>query len=197
MRLAGPSPLIRVCSPRAAHRRKRDRFIFRRRGRGGSPGRAGARQGFGVQNCLANRVRQRFTYPSPRLCLALAIEPRFRRCKPGGFGAFRIVERAARVGRANRRRLFAEKGDAELADPLAWPFRLRRERDGVQAIAVFLLPAAVAVQDAVAGLGVDGRREQPDITPAEHRPAAPGGRTGLAQLLHGASIAQERQAGFL
>lgn len=63
--------------------------------------------------------------------MALTVEPCFSRGKPGGFGAFLIVKRAARIGRANRRRLFAEKGDAELAGPPARLFRLHRERDGV------------------------------------------------------------------
>src|SRR5437867_10275842 len=92
--------------------------------------------------------------------LALAIDPRFSRCKPGGFGAFLIVKPAARVGRTNRRRLFAEKGDAELADPLARPFQLHSECDGVQFIPVFLMTEAVTVEDAVAGFGIDGWAER-------------------------------------
>src|SRR5437879_1160434 len=105
-------------------------------------------------------------------CLALAIDPRFSRCKPGCFGAFLIVKPAARIGRTNRRRLFAEKGDAELAYPLARPFQLHRERDGVQFIPVFLMPAAVTVEDAVAGFRIDGSPEQgvlvtPSIAPPQ------------------------------
>jgi hypothetical protein len=128
--------------------------------------------------------------------LALAIEPRFSRCKPGGFGAFLIVKRAARIGRANRRRLFAEKGDAELADPLAWLFRLHRERDGVQFISVFLMPAAVTVEDAIAGFRIDGSPERGRIGHAEHRAATIRDGTWLAHLQHGASIAQEERLVF-
>lgn len=123
--------------------------------------------------------------------MALAIDPRFSRCKPGGFGAFLIVERAARVSRAKRRRLFAEKGDAELADPPARRFLLHRERDGVQFIPVFLMPAAVTVEDAVAGFRIDGSPERGRVGHAEHRASALRDGTWLAQLQHGASIAQE------
>src|SRR5213594_1738883 len=130
-------------------------------------------------------------------CLALAIDPRFSRCKPGGFGAFLIVKPAARIGRTNRRRLFAEKGDSELADPLARPFQLHRECDGVQFIPVFLMTAAVTVEDAVAGFRIDGSPERGRIGHAEHRAATIRDRTWLAQLQHGASIAQEEQAAFL
>ena len=127
----------------------------------------------------------------------MAIDPRFSRCKPGGFGAFLIVKPAARIGRTNRRRLFAEKGDAELADPLARPFQLHRERDGVQFIPVFLMPAAVTVEDAVAGFRIDGSPERGRIGHAEHCAATIRDRTWLAQLQHGASIAQEERAAFL
>lgn len=127
-------------------------------------------------------------------CLALAIDPRFRRCEAGGFGAFLIVKRAARVGRANRHRLFAENGDAELADPPARLFPLHRKRDGVQFIPVFLMPAAVAVKDAVAGFRIDGSPERGRIGHAEQRAATIRDRTWLAQLQHGASIAQEERA---
>ena len=127
----------------------------------------------------------------------MAIDPRFSRCKPGGFGAFLIVKPAARIGRTNRRRLFAEKGDAELADPLARPFQLHRECDGVQFIPVFLMPAAVTVEDAVAGFLIDGSPERGRIGHAEHRAATIRDRTWFAQLQHGASIAQEKRAGFL
>src|SRR3989449_4730030 len=130
-------------------------------------------------------------------CLALAIDPRFSRCKPGGFGALRVVERTARIGRTNRRCLFAEKGDAELADPLARPFQLHRERDGVQFIPVFLMPAAVTVEDAVAGFRIDGSPERGRIGHAEHRAATIRDRTWLAQLQHGVSISQEERAAFL
>ena len=129
--------------------------------------------------------------------MALAIDPRFSRCKPGGFGIFLIVKPAARIGRTNSRRLFAEKGDAELADPLARPFQLHRERDGVQFIPVFLVPAAVTVEDAVAGFRIDGSPERGRIGHAEHRAATIRDRTWLAQLQHGASIAQEERAAFL
>ena len=129
--------------------------------------------------------------------MALAIDPRFSRCKPGGFGAFRVVERTARVGRAKRRRLLAEKGDAELADPPARPFWLHHERDGVQFIPVFLMPAAVTVEDAVAGFRIDGSPEWGRIVHADHRAATIRDRTWLAHLQHGASIAQEERAAFL
>ncbi len=129
--------------------------------------------------------------------MALAIDPRFSRCKPGGFGAFLIVKRAFRIGRTNRRRLFAEKGDAELADPLARPFQLHCERDGVQFIPVFLMPATVTVKDAVAGFRIDGSPERGLIGHAEHRAATIRDRTWLAQLQHGASITQEERAGSL
>jgi len=129
--------------------------------------------------------------------LALAIDPRFSRCKPGGFGAFLIVKPATRIGRTNRRRLLAEKGDAELADPLARPFQLHCECDGVQFIPVFLMPAAITVEDAVAGFRIDGSPERGRIGHAEHRAATIRDRTWLAQLQHGASIAQEERAGFL
>ncbi len=129
--------------------------------------------------------------------MALAIEPCFGGGEAGGFGAFRIVERAARVGRANRHRLFAENGDAELAGPPARLFRLHRERDGVQVIPVFLMPAAVTVEDAVAGFRIDGPPERGRIGHAEQRAATLRDGTWLAQLQHGASIAQEERAGFL
>lgn len=128
--------------------------------------------------------------------MALAIEPRFRRCKPGGFGVVSVVERAARVGRAKRRRLLAEKGDAELADPPARLFPLHRERDGVQFIPVFLMPAAVTVEDAVAGFRIDGSPERGRIGHAEQRAATLRDGTWLAQLQHGASIAQQERTGF-
>src|SRR6266849_5276322 len=130
-------------------------------------------------------------------CLALAIDPRFSRCKPGGFGAFLIVKRAFRIGRTHRRRLLAEKGDAELADPLARFLQLHRECDGVQFIPVFLMPAAVTVEDAVAGFRIDGSPERGRIGHAEHRAATIRDRTWLAQLQHGASIAQEERAALL
>lgn len=59
------------------------------------------------------------------------------------------------------------------------------------------MPAAVTVEDAIAGFRIDGSPERGRIGHAEHRAATVRDGTWLAQLQHGASIAQEERAGFL
>jgi hypothetical protein len=59
------------------------------------------------------------------------------------------------------------------------------------------MPAAVTVEDAVAGFRIDGSPERGRIGHAEHRTATIRDRTWLAQLKHGASITQEERAASL
>ena len=106
--------------------------------------------------------------------LAVPVNPRLCRLQPRGLGVRRPFTGFLRIPLADARRPFSHHRDRKLTEPVASLSQLDLEGDAVQLVAVFLLIAAAAVEDPIAGPGINGRREQRGRAPAEHFPAATG-----------------------
>jgi len=106
--------------------------------------------------------------------LAVSVNPLLRGLQAGGLGVRGPCARLLCIPLADARRPFSHHRDRKLTGPAASLSQLDLEGDAVELVAVFLLFAAAAVEDPIAGPGINGRREQRGRAPAEHFPAATG-----------------------